>query len=111
MTVLFFPSGLPEPEVRGRQSAVFEISSVTTNDEGIYTCTATNDAGSVDEQIEIVMSNDLDPGPARGDVVRETSPDPGDLISIDNTDFKVPAGGRAQIRCSSKGLFNYKLFS
>ncbi|XP_075211994.1 terribly reduced optic lobes isoform X4 [Lycorma delicatula] len=83
------------------QSAIYEISSVTAKDEGSYTCVATNAAGPVEEQIQLMISNDLDPLPTRGDIPSGGEGyNPNSKLEIDNTDFKIPAGGRAQIRCT-----------
>ncbi|XP_046613235.1 basement membrane-specific heparan sulfate proteoglycan core protein isoform X7 [Neodiprion virginianus] len=75
--------------------AVHEISSVSFEDEGIYTCTASNGEGIAEERIElIVKDNEIVP----------PSPNPsGPVVEIPSETMRIPVGGRAEIRCQ---IFN-----
>lgn len=99
---------------RTPQSAVYEISSATLGDEGTYTCVATNDAGPVEERIQVFVVNDSTGGPKRGDIPSvdgNTLPPRRGGVVIEDQDFSVPVGGHVQMRCIVRGkvLFIYCL--
>jgi len=48
-------------------SAVYEIFSVSPDDEGSYTCTATNAVGIAEERVQIRIEDDDDYVPCTGD--------------------------------------------
>ncbi|XP_015437459.1 PREDICTED: basement membrane-specific heparan sulfate proteoglycan core protein [Dufourea novaeangliae] len=64
-------------------SAVYEIFSVSTNDEGSYTCHAVNAAGRVEERVHIRIEDDNE----KGDVM------------IPEDYFRIPNGGKVEMRC------------
>lgn len=89
------------------QSTIYEISSATVGDEGSYTCLATNDAGPVEERVQVFVVNEGEDGPKHGDIPSTSSIIPthsGEGVVIEDLeDFSVPVGGHAQMRCIVRG--------
>ncbi|XP_048508165.1 basement membrane-specific heparan sulfate proteoglycan core protein isoform X9 [Athalia rosae] len=83
--------------------AVFEISSVSFNDEGTYVCTARNDIGVAEERIHVVIgSNTVDENePGNGYDSNLTNTDPG--VRIPDENLRIPDGGRVEMRCRVVG--------
>uniref|UniRef100_A0A1B6EDX6 Basement membrane-specific heparan sulfate proteoglycan core protein n=1 Tax=Clastoptera arizonana TaxID=38151 RepID=A0A1B6EDX6_9HEMI len=83
--------------------AVYEIPSVTEDDDGSYTCVAENSAGPVEERIQLIVSRDS--GPRRGDI-------PGDVNPYDRTPsgikvddaYTAPLNGSIEMHCAVHGL-------
>ncbi|XP_067214275.1 basement membrane-specific heparan sulfate proteoglycan core protein isoform X33 [Linepithema humile] len=93
-------------------SAVYEIYSVSPDDEGSYTCQATNAVGIVEERIQIRIEDDDDVPCTgeRGDIPCDdgqfpTDPRdpnlPGVLIPEDY--LRIPNGGKVEMRCQVNG--------
>ncbi|XP_076378249.1 terribly reduced optic lobes isoform X5 [Megalopta genalis] len=70
------------------QSAVYDIQSVSHNDEGSYTCHAMNAAGIMEERVHIRIEDD-----------NEVDPDPNGPIIVSENNFKIPNGGKVEMRC------------
>ncbi|XP_076397846.1 terribly reduced optic lobes isoform X10 [Megachile rotundata] len=77
-------------------SAVYEILSASPDNEGSYTCHANNAAGIVEERVHIRVEDDSYP-PCRGDVPCPENPN--DKISIPIDYFRIPNGGKVEMRC------------
>ncbi|KAJ9584666.1 hypothetical protein L9F63_020991, partial [Diploptera punctata] len=97
-------------------TAVYEITSVTKADEGSYRCLARNAAGTAEERLHITVdeSNEIETGtpggtyPRRGDIPGEDDNDRrppyrNESIVLPEDEFRVPVGGRAEMRCLVKG--------
>lgn len=59
-----------DPFSRSGSNAVYEIYSVSLDDEATYTCQATNSAGVSEESVHIKVDEDIidqPPAPCRGD--------------------------------------------
>ncbi|XP_032663569.1 basement membrane-specific heparan sulfate proteoglycan core protein-like isoform X7 [Odontomachus brunneus] len=97
-------------------SAVYEIFSVSPNDEGSYTCQATNAVGIAEERIQIRIEDDNDVDePCTGD--RGDIPCPPDDsqphhpidrgsnqgVLIPEDYLKIPNGGKVEMRCQVFG--------
>ncbi|XP_076631096.1 terribly reduced optic lobes isoform X1 [Colletes latitarsis] len=108
---------MPYPEFRMVKdtplSAVYEIASISDDDEGSYTCHAMNAAGIVEERVHIRIDDDNEVyPPCRGDVPCHRNPEhPGRYPDNDNRrdpngealipvdESKIPIGGRVEMRC------------
>ncbi|XP_025163883.1 basement membrane-specific heparan sulfate proteoglycan core protein [Harpegnathos saltator] len=98
-------------------SAVYEIFSVSPDDEGSYTCQATNAVGIAEERIQIRIEddNDVDNQPCtgdRGDIPcppddRQPRPDHRDPnqqgVLIPEDYLRIPNGGKVEMRCQVFG--------
>nr|QYB17310.1 heparan sulfate proteoglycan [Laodelphax striatellus] len=108
----------PTYELR-KEVAVYEINEVQARDEGIYTCKAQNAAGPAEEEIQLLISNELDVGPTRGDVPAPLSSSSSaqhpltqgaeGKVELDETNFRLPTGAQAHIRCVARGNDNLYL--
>nr|XP_050845973.1 basement membrane-specific heparan sulfate proteoglycan core protein isoform X24 [Vespula vulgaris] len=91
-------------------SAVYEIFSVSSDDEGSYSCQASNSVGIVEDRVQIrIEDNDIDSTPCRGDMTcdndnrRPPTQDPrypyqgGVLIPEDF--LRIPNSGKVEMRC------------
>ncbi|KAK9737087.1 Laminin EGF domain [Popillia japonica] len=104
-------SGQPDILSIARSAVSFaklEIASVQTSDEGLYTCRASNEAGSHEEYLQL----QVDAYPTRGDITGEdagsdvdyppSKPDVRDNERPPNVLYETmlaPAGTRAELRC------------
>ncbi|XP_044727463.1 basement membrane-specific heparan sulfate proteoglycan core protein-like isoform X3 [Chrysoperla carnea] len=84
--------------VERQLTAVHEISAVTRDDQGLYTCVARNPAGITEERIELIVDDneiDNDRGPERGDIGSQ------DIVLRPETpeSLNVSANTKAVIRC------------
>ncbi|XP_078043463.1 terribly reduced optic lobes isoform X5 [Augochlora pura] len=78
------------------QSAVYDIQSVSHNDEGSYTCHAMNAAGIMEERVHIRIEDD-----------NEVNPDPNGPIIVSENNFKIPNGGKVEMRCQVVSEVNH----
>ncbi|XP_070153239.1 basement membrane-specific heparan sulfate proteoglycan core protein isoform X5 [Polyergus mexicanus] len=93
-------------------SAVYEIFSVSSDDEGSYTCQATNAVGIAEERIQIRIDDDDDYAPCtgeRGDIPcddqRPDNRDPNQQgVLIPKDYLRIPNGGKVEMRCQVLGL-------
>ncbi|XP_050453317.1 basement membrane-specific heparan sulfate proteoglycan core protein isoform X8 [Cataglyphis hispanica] len=93
-------------------SAVYEIFSVSSDDEGSYTCQATNAVGIAEERIQIRIEDDDDYAPCtgeRGDIpCDDRQPDNRDPnqqgVLIPKDYLRIPNGGKVEMRCQVLGL-------
>ncbi|XP_076180736.1 terribly reduced optic lobes isoform X6 [Ptiloglossa arizonensis] len=95
-------------------SAVYEIFSISDNDEGSYTCHAINAAGRAEERVRIHVDDDNEVYPrCRGDVpcTDDIRPSYGEgpddkqhnsdvLVLLPNDYLKIPNGGKVEMRCN-----------
>lgn len=74
--------------------AVFDISSAQESDSGIYTCQAVNDAGSAEDQVQLVFS---------GEVVEDRPTIRFPFLTapsvLPDEEFVYPVGGVVTVRC------------
>ncbi|RLU19726.1 hypothetical protein DMN91_008283 [Ooceraea biroi] len=99
-------------------SAVYEIFSVSPDDEGSYTCQATNTVGIAEERIQIrIEDDDGDSAPCtgdRGDIpcapdddqhpLRPDHRDPNQQgVLIPKDYLRIPNGGKVEMRCQVFG--------
>ncbi|XP_018057777.1 PREDICTED: basement membrane-specific heparan sulfate proteoglycan core protein isoform X9 [Atta colombica] len=98
-------------------SAVYEIFSVSPDDEGSYTCTATNAVGISEERVQIRIEDDDDYVPCtgdRGDIPcdddrqrpQPDSRDPNQTeggVLIPKDYLRIPDGGKVEMRCQVFG--------
>ncbi|XP_020284881.1 basement membrane-specific heparan sulfate proteoglycan core protein isoform X6 [Pseudomyrmex gracilis] len=99
-------------------SAVYEIFSVSPDDEGTYTCQATNAVGITEERIHIrIEDDDYECNGDRGDIPcdddrdrpsRPDSRDPnqphqGGGVKIPEDYLRIPNGGKVEMRCQVFG--------
>ncbi|XP_018343829.1 PREDICTED: basement membrane-specific heparan sulfate proteoglycan core protein isoform X5 [Trachymyrmex septentrionalis] len=98
-------------------SAVYEIFSVSPDDEGSYTCTATNAVGIAEERVQIRIEDDDDYVPCtgdRGDIPcdddrqrpQPDSRDPNQTeggVLIPKDYLRIPDGGKVEMRCQVFG--------
>ncbi|XP_066593540.1 basement membrane-specific heparan sulfate proteoglycan core protein [Prorops nasuta] len=105
-------------------SAVYEIYSVSLNDEGSYTCRAINAVGVTEERIQIVIEddNDVDYPPCRGDQPCDTGNaptphrqhtehrDPHGGVLIPGDHLRIPNGGKVEIRCRVEATNNEHIY-
>ncbi|XP_024936745.1 basement membrane-specific heparan sulfate proteoglycan core protein [Cephus cinctus] len=90
------------------QSAVYEILSVSPDDEDSYTCRAMNAAGIVDERIQIrIEDNRIDIRPTRGD---NNTGSPGNGVIVSEKDLNIPNGGKVEMRCLVSGPDNNQIY-
>ncbi|XP_023290722.1 basement membrane-specific heparan sulfate proteoglycan core protein [Orussus abietinus] len=100
-------------------SAVYEIFSVSPDDEGSYTCQATNAAGITEERVQIRIE-DTPTYPCRGDQCAPTDEgpsvypvgnrNPNGGIHIPETSLRIPNGGNVEMRCQVVGLDDDKIY-
>ncbi|XP_018405456.1 PREDICTED: basement membrane-specific heparan sulfate proteoglycan core protein-like [Cyphomyrmex costatus] len=97
-------------------TAVYEIYSVSSDDEGSYTCTATNAVGIAEERVQIRIEDDDDYVPCtgdRGDIPcddrqrpQPDSRDPNQTeggVLIPKDYLRIPDGGKVEMRCQVFG--------
>ncbi|XP_072758577.1 basement membrane-specific heparan sulfate proteoglycan core protein isoform X6 [Anoplolepis gracilipes] len=96
-------------------SAVYEIFSVSSDDEGSYTCQATNTVGIAEERIQIRIEDDEDDVPCTGDRGDIPCDDDRQRPQPDNRDpnqqgvlipkdyLRIPNGGKVEMRCQVFG--------
>ncbi|CAL1682411.1 unnamed protein product [Lasius platythorax] len=95
-------------------SAVYEIFSFSPDDEGSYTCQATNAVGIAEERIQIRIEDDDDYVPCtgdRGDIPcddrQQPQPDNRDPnqqgVLIPKDYLRIPNGGKVEMRCQVLG--------
>ncbi|XP_014607947.1 PREDICTED: basement membrane-specific heparan sulfate proteoglycan core protein isoform X7 [Polistes canadensis] len=86
-------------------SAVYEILSVSTDDEGSYSCQASNSVGIVEDRVLIrIEDNDIDSIPCRGDMPCNTGQTNNDNrysngVLIPEDFLRIPNGGKVEMRC------------
>ncbi|XP_069692113.1 basement membrane-specific heparan sulfate proteoglycan core protein isoform X26 [Periplaneta americana] len=96
------------------QTAVYEITRVTKNDEGSYSCLARNAAGTVEERLHLTVEENEVTGtgvyperpPSRPGRPYEPPYTPGrndSSVVLTDDEFRVPVGGRAEMRCTVRG--------
>ncbi|CAB3365823.1 Hypothetical predicted protein [Cloeon dipterum] len=78
-------------------SAVYEITRVTRDDEGSYSCVASSAAGIIEKRLQVVVSGDQNVTPYPWSVSRR--PDIGNVARIPQKKMEVSVGGRAELRC------------
>ncbi|XP_065349472.1 basement membrane-specific heparan sulfate proteoglycan core protein isoform X5 [Cloeon dipterum] len=78
-------------------SAVYEITRVTKDDEGSYSCVASSAAGIIEKRLQVVVSGDQNVTPYPWSVSRR--PDIGNVARIPEKKMEVSVGGRAELRC------------
>ncbi|XP_057332116.1 basement membrane-specific heparan sulfate proteoglycan core protein isoform X8 [Microplitis mediator] len=108
-------------------SAVLDIRSMSLDDEGSYTCQATNAAGISEERIQVRIDddyNDVDVNqPCRGDTPcppdhnrpgsgSQTSPPrkPNEGIRIPDDFMRIPNGGTVEMRCQAIGPDDARIY-
>ncbi|XP_059491072.1 basement membrane-specific heparan sulfate proteoglycan core protein isoform X8 [Neocloeon triangulifer] len=83
--------------------AVYEISRVSRQDEGSYSCVATNEAGVHEERVQVIVEERTLSGPSPGPSVRPRPPTSsgggGGQIILDQDRMRVSSGGTAELRC------------
>lgn len=82
------------------QTAIYEIASVTKQDEGYFSCSATNEAGSDEGRFQLV--------------VEEHRLEEGPLPTGTEEVYYFPIGSRAELRCAQSfggGLFDQLQFN
>ncbi|XP_043503640.1 basement membrane-specific heparan sulfate proteoglycan core protein isoform X1 [Polistes fuscatus] len=86
-------------------SAVYEILSVSTDDEGSYSCQASNSVGIVEDRVSIrIEDNDIDSIPCRGDMpcnnvqTNNDNRHPNGVL-IPEDFLRIPNGGKVEMRC------------
>ncbi|XP_019884797.1 basement membrane-specific heparan sulfate proteoglycan core protein isoform X13 [Camponotus floridanus] len=95
-------------------SAVYELNSVSPDDEGSYTCQATNAVGIAEERIQIRIEEDDEYIPCtgdRGDIPcddrQQPQPDNRDPnqqgVLIPKDYLRIPNGGKVEMRCQVFG--------
>ncbi|XP_071582302.1 basement membrane-specific heparan sulfate proteoglycan core protein isoform X3 [Temnothorax nylanderi] len=93
-------------------SAVYEIFSVSLDDEGSYTCQATNTVGITEERIQIRIEDDDDVPCTgdRGDIPCDDRQQPdrdpnqaGGGVLIPKDYLRIPNGGKVEMRCQVFG--------
>ncbi|TGZ46957.1 Basement membrane-specific heparan sulfate proteoglycan core protein [Temnothorax longispinosus] len=94
-------------------SAVYEIFSVSLDDEGSYTCQATNTVGITEERIQIRIEDDDDVPCTgdRGDIPcddqqqpqPDRDPNQGGGVLIPKDYLRIPNGGKVEMRCQVFG--------
>ncbi|XP_044751334.1 basement membrane-specific heparan sulfate proteoglycan core protein isoform X8 [Coccinella septempunctata] len=96
------------PSLR-RDYAVLQFRQLTRNDEGVYICQATSDAGTTQTQIQLFLES----LPTRGDITGEDATSGNgyrDLIPSGNdkdvNKYTAPEGTQAELRCSIAPLNN-----
>ncbi|XP_044579343.1 basement membrane-specific heparan sulfate proteoglycan core protein isoform X2 [Cotesia glomerata] len=110
-------------------SAVLDIVSMSLDDEGSYTCQATNAAGIIEERVHVRVDddyndNDVDVSqPCRGDMPcppNYNRPGSGSQVStprktnegvrIPDDYLRIPSGGRVEIRCQVVGPDDSRIY-
>ncbi|XP_053595057.1 basement membrane-specific heparan sulfate proteoglycan core protein isoform X11 [Microplitis demolitor] len=108
-------------------SAVLDIRSMSLDDEGSYTCQATNAAGISEERIQVRVDddyNDVDVNqPCRGDTPcppnhnrpgsgSQTLPPrkPNEGIRIPDDFMRIPSGGTVEMRCQAIGPDDSRIY-
>ncbi|XP_011864494.1 PREDICTED: basement membrane-specific heparan sulfate proteoglycan core protein isoform X13 [Vollenhovia emeryi] len=95
-------------------SAVYEIFSVSSDDEGSYTCQATNPVGIAEERVQIRIEDDDDVPCTgdRGDIPCDDRQQPqpdrdpnqtGGGVLIPKDYLRIPNGGKVEMRCQVFG--------
>ncbi|XP_011640582.1 basement membrane-specific heparan sulfate proteoglycan core protein isoform X5 [Pogonomyrmex barbatus] len=91
-------------------SAVYEIFSVSPDDEGSYTCQAMNTVGIAEERIQIRIEDEDDiPCTDRGDRGdipcddQQEPRDPNTGVLIPKDYLRIPDGGKVEMRCQVFG--------
>ena len=110
--LLFRQSAIPR-----ERTAEHEVQSVSKADEGAYVCKARNDAGEIEEVVQIIVLEDFDHGgggrPDYGGLGDSPEYEDGgdgagegqaDVLQVDDTSI-APLGGNAQLTCSVVGNF------
>jgi hypothetical protein len=87
------------------QTAMYEISRVSKDDEGSYSCVAQSSSGVTEERVQILVEEDSNTG-----VIPAPPPGPGrgsnhGIITTDNDRVRISVGGRAELRCYVRGTF------
>ena len=92
-------------------TAVYSVSSASKSDEGSYVCEATNEAGSREEMVQVVIvdSGSGGSGVIGGDAAgnwnvggNSASGGGGGAsggLQVDRQQFTAPLGGNAELRC------------
>ncbi|KAK2578017.1 hypothetical protein KPH14_008439 [Odynerus spinipes] len=92
-------------------SAVYEIYSVSPDDEGSYSCQASNSVGIVEDRVHIrIEDNDVDSVPCRDDIscnnnnrhppyTENRDPNHGGRVLIPEDFLRIPNGGKVEMRC------------
>ncbi|XP_034945971.1 basement membrane-specific heparan sulfate proteoglycan core protein isoform X4 [Chelonus insularis] len=110
-------------------TAIHEIMSMSLDDEGSYTCQATNTAGMTEERIQVVIDddyNDVDEYPnCRGDAACEYPENrrpgsgsqvvhpprgPNEGVRIPEDFLRIPAGGNVEIRCQVAAPYDSRIY-
>ncbi|XP_035741560.1 basement membrane-specific heparan sulfate proteoglycan core protein-like isoform X34 [Vespa mandarinia] len=92
-------------------SAVYEIFSVSPDDEGSYSCQASNSVGIVEDRVQIrIEDNDIESTPCRGDMMTcdndnrrppiqdHRNPYEGGVL-IPEDFLRIPNNGKVEMRC------------
>ena len=90
-------------------TAVYSVSSASKSDEGSYVCEATNEAGSREEMVQVIVV-DGDGGVGGGEVTGGgaggnwnggggSGGGASGGVQVDRQQFTAPLGGNAELRC------------
>ena len=86
-------------------TAVYSVSSASKSDEGSYVCEATNEAGSREEMVQVIVVDGDDGGVGGGEVAGgggasgNWNGGGGGGVQVDQQQFAAPLGGNAELRC------------
>lgn len=86
-------------------NAVYEIKSAQLSDSGIYSCVAQNNAGTIEERLQLTVSEDFNGGtggnvPNRGDIPSIEDPSTPPYTKPDE-DLVYVIGTRAVLTCNA----------
>ena len=87
---------------------MYSVSSASKSDEGSYVCEATNEAGSREEMVQVIVV-DGDVGVGGGEVAgggaggnwngAGSGSGASGGVQVDRQQFTAPLGGNAELRC------------
>lgn len=108
--------------------AEYEINNAQVTDTGTYYCTAKNSAGSAEERVQLIVSEDMNEvpgggggeneGPGNGEENKTTGPPRGDISGTDDSGGEISntkpeddlvniVGSRAVLTCNA-GMYKKK---
>ena len=95
----------------GVQVAVYEVSRVSQEDEGTYSCTGRNDAGLSEERIQVVVEAYSPRGDIEeNDIFDNVEPNNGGgNVRVEDV-HRIPVGGTAEMRCQITGNYFHLTF-
>ena len=89
------------PKVSSQASAAYEIASMSNYDEGLYTCTATNAAGTYEDRVEVRIKHDVSVNPK--DSLSDAN------FKIDNNSIIIEVGENVSIPCDDSETRNSQI--